>query len=259
MKAVTLLSGGLDSTTLAYLLKDQGYHLYLLSFDYGQRHRKELEAAASIGNHLGVWDVVKLGVVTPGANTAPLGVLLKGSSLTDTSVPVPDGHYAAESMKATVVPNRNMIMLSIAGGIAVAEGANGIATGVHAGDHFIYPDCRPDFIEAASHALAVGNEGFGNLFDKPILTPFINWTKAEIARAGISLGVDFSQTWSCYKGGEKHCGKCGTCVERLEAIDEAVRIHDGEYYNQHGVGSYDKTEYEDSQFWRNVVAEAARQ
>lgn len=251
---VAVLSGGLDSTTLLYYLLYGGYHVTsAVSFNYGQRHKKELEYAARTAEKLRIRHRI-IDLHAAGLTDA---LSESGSSLvSDTDVP--EGHYAEENMKATVVPNRNMIMLSIAGGIAVAEGANGIATGVHAGDHFIYPDCRPGFIAAANEALALGNEGFGNLFSEPILTPFSNWTKAQIANAAINLRVPLEETWSCYKGGEKHCGKCGTCVERLEAIDEAVCAYDGEHYNQYGTLHYDKTEYEDSLFWRNVVAEAAQ-
>jgi len=159
-----------------------------------------------------------------------------------------------------------MIMLAIAGGIAVARGADVVATAVHAGDHFIYPDCRPAFIQKLSEAMQLGNEGFG--FDSvayartgPIFTPFIDATKADIAVLALQLGVPLHETWSCYKGREIHCGKCGTCVERLEAIEEAaLRMNAGQGIdnvpgNYYG-GEYDRTEYADVDFWKQAVANA---
>jgi 7-cyano-7-deazaguanine synthase len=209
MKAVVIVSGGMDSVTLAHHMKGAGFDLSILSFDYGQRHAKELRFAKACADLLGAPHSV--------VDLSGLRVLLPGSSLTDDAVPVPEGHYAADSMKATVVPNRNAIMLAIAYGHAVAIGADVVAFGAHGGDHFIYPDCRPEFHRALNEALRIGNEGFGN--PKLRLTaPFINSTKQDIAAMGSRLGVDFTQTWSCYKGGEKHCGKCGTCVERREAF-----------------------------------------
>src|SRR6266699_3533409 len=152
-KAIAIVSGGLDSITLAYLLHAQGYELHLLSFDYGQRHKKELAYAEHCAKRLEVaFDIVDL---------SSLGRFLKGSALTDT-IPVPDGHYAAPSMAITVVPNRNALMLSVAYAVAVAEKAQVVAIGVHAGDHFIYPDCRPAFITAFDTMQRIATEGFGD-------------------------------------------------------------------------------------------------
>jgi len=132
---------------------------------------------------------------------------------------VPEGHYAAESMKATVVPNRNMIMLSIAAGVALANGYERIATAVHAGDHAIYPDCRPEFIDDMGACLETATEGFwGPHEESPLYAPYINKSKADIVRIGDGVGVDWTKTWSCYVGEESHCGRCGTCVERKEAF-----------------------------------------
>jgi 7-cyano-7-deazaguanine synthase len=153
-------------------------------------------------------------------------------------VPVPEGSYDAESMKATVVPNRNMIMLALAAGFAVAENAQFIATAVHAGDHAIYPDCRPDFIGKLEAAIKSGNEGFIDP-NFEIRTPYLYKTKTEIAKRAGELDVPIDLTWSCYKGGAYHCGRCGTCVERLEAISQA--------------GVEDKTIYMDSEFWKEAV------
>jgi 7-cyano-7-deazaguanine synthase len=214
MKAVVIASGGMDSATLAWLIKSRGYELILIGFNYGQRHVKELESLQKIGERLDA-EVRIIDLTT-------LTGQLSNSSLTSKTIDVPDGHYTKDTMKATVVPNRNAIMLSIAAGIAVNEKAEVLATGVHAGDHFIYPDCRPEFIEYIGNAFKTGNAGFGH-DDFHLEAPFVNISKADIATLGGTLGVDYSITWSCYKGGDVHCGRCGTCVERIEAfIDGGV-------------------------------------
>ncbi len=197
--------------TLAHLLDSEGYGLHLLAVDYGQRHRKELSYAKRCAERLGAsFDV---------ADISGVGRLLSGSALTD-DVEVPHGHYAEETMAATVVPNRNAIMLSIAYGVAVARGAKVVAAAVHAGDHYVYPDCRPGFIEAFDAMQKRAVEGFGDP-ELHLYAPFIRKTKAQIAEVGASLGVPFGDTWSCYKGGEVHCGLCGTCTERKEAFELA--------------------------------------
>lgn len=207
--AIAIVSGGMDSVTMAYFLKSQMYDLKLLSFDYGQRHRKELSFARRTAEVLGVEHrVVDLSSVQP---------LLRGSALTDASVAVPLGHYAAPTMKATVVPNRNAIMLSIAYAWAVSEEAELVAIGVHAGDHPIYPDCRPEFITAFERmqTLAVSGFGYAGLW---LYAPFVRMSKTDIARLGDLFEVPWQDTWSCYRGEELHCGRCGTCVERREAF-----------------------------------------
>lgn len=215
MKAIAIVSGGMDSVTLAYLLKSKKYDLYLLSFDYGQRHKKELDYARLTAKFLEaqhrIIDLSNIG--------------LFGSALTD-DIPVPDGHYAEETMKITVVPNRNAIMLAIAYGVAVVEQAQTVAIGVHTGDHFIYPDCRPDFIRSFNQMQRVAIEGFGQA---ELYAPFINRSKADIVTIGNHLGVPYQDTWSCYKGGAIHCGSCGTCVERKEAFELANVIDPTNY------------------------------
>lgn len=237
-KAVSLISGGMDSVTLAYLLHTEGYDLHLLSFDYGQRHKKELEYSERIAKVLSAeFDIVRLGVAQgEHGYTEMLGpALFSGSSLTDQTVEVPDGHYAEETMKATIVPNRNAIMLSIAYGVAVAESASLVAFAAHSGDHAIYPDCRPEFVEALEQALKLGNAWGSALGEAPDLRgPFLLKSKAEIVTVGTELGVPFEKTWTCYKGGKIHCGRCGTCVERKEAFMLA--------------GVEDPTAYEDYSF-----------
>ena len=167
------------------------------------------------------------------ADISSIGRLLKGSALTD-DVPVPHGHYAALNMATTVVPNRNAIMLSIAYGVAVAEGAEIVATGVHAGDHFVYPDCRPEFIEAFGAMQKKAVEGFGDASLR-LHAPFVEWSKADIVTTGARLGVPYADTWSCYEGGEFHCGLCATCGERIEAF-QIAGVRDPTVYESVGVG-----------------------
>jgi len=211
-KAIALVSGGLDSVTLAYLLKSEGWDLHLLAYDYGQRHKREVEFARRCAQSLEArFDLVDI----TGA-----GRLLGGSALTDESIAVPHGHYAAPNMAITVVPNRNAIFLAIAYGAAVAEGAEIVATAVHGGDHFVYPDCRPAFIAAFDAMQKLAVEGFAHPHLR-LHTPFVNVFKHDIVAIGARLGVPFEETWSCYEGGAIHCGQCGTCVERRLAFEEA--------------------------------------
>lgn len=149
---------------------------------------------------------------------------------------VPDGHYAEDTMKVTVVPNRNAIMLAVAFGVAAAQAADAVATAVHGGDHFIYPDCRPAFIDAFQ---AMQNQALDGYARIRLYAPYVNISKAEIVADGARHNTPFAQTWSCYKGGERHCGRCGTCVERREAFDLA--------------GIADPTDYEDTDFWLHAI------
>ena len=223
-KAIVIVSGGLDSVSLAYLLHTEGYKLHVLSFDYGQRHKKELFFAHLCAQRLGAeFDVI---------DVSSISRFLKGSALTDT-IPVPEGHYAAPNMAITVVPNRNAIMLSVAFAVAVAEQATIVAVGVHSGDHFIYPDCRPDFIAAFDTMQRLAVEGFGDPNLK-LEAPFAHLSKDQIVKLGTALGVPYADTWSCYKGDERHCGKCGTCVERKHAFRDALVV--------------DPTQYEDAEY-----------
>lgn len=217
---VAVVSGGLDSTTMAYSLQAEGYSLVAISFDYGQRHRKELEFAKQIAADLGApWTLIDL-------HAAGITGILAGSALTDESVAVPDGHYADESMRITVVPNRNAIMLSIACALAVTRDAGAVAFGAHTGDHVIYPDCRPEFVRAFESMVNVAVEGLATI---EILAPFLSMTKSDIVKLGDQLHVPFERTWSCYKGGALHCGTCGTCFERREAF-ELARVVDPTVY-----------------------------
>ncbi|UWP96128.1 7-cyano-7-deazaguanine synthase QueC [Aliiroseovarius crassostreae] len=229
MKTNVVCSGGLDSVSLAHVIADQGDLTRLISFDYGQRHRKELSYAAGCAERLGVPHHV--------IDMRSIGAALSGSALTD-DIDVPDGHYAEDTMKITVVPNRNAIMLTIAYGIAAANGDEAVATAVHGGDHFIYPDCRPAFTEAFDKMQRAALDGYA---DVALFTPFVHRSKADIVAEGAKVGTPFAETWSCYKGGLHHCGRCGTCVERREAF--------------HLAGINDPTIYEDPDFWRDVAGQ----
>jgi 7-cyano-7-deazaguanine synthase len=205
MKTIVIASGGLDSSVLLYMLRNNGHELTALSFDYGQRHHRELAAAADIADGLGIaHQQVDLTSITP---------LIATSSQTNPAIAVPDGHYAEESMKATVVPNRNMMMLSVGIARAIAGGYQTVAYGAHGGDHAIYPDCREQFVLAMDAAAQLADWTPVN-----IVAPFLGMSKARIVNLGFQLHVPFERTWSCYKGLEMHCGVCGTCVERREAF-----------------------------------------
>jgi 7-cyano-7-deazaguanine synthase len=214
---VTIVSGGMDSVTLAYALAQRTDDQRLVSFNYGQRHARELACAAQCAEALGLeWELIGLPDVAQAISCAH-------SSLVNPNVDVPHGHYAADSMRATIVPNRNMMMLSIAAAIAVAHEYDTVAFAAHGGDHFVYPDCRDEFVRALTDAiwLATLDESKAPVRGVELHAPFVNHTKADIASLGAELGVPFEDTWSCYEGGDVHCGKCGTCVERIEALRDA--------------------------------------
>lgn len=213
--SVIVVSGGMDSITLLYDKKEE--IALAVTFDYGSKHNaKEIAWAKVHCGRLGIRHIV-----------IKLDFMQKyfTSSLLEGGDEIPEGHYADENMKSTVVPFRNGIMLSVAAGIAESNGLKKILIANHGGDHTIYPDCRPEFIGAMDRAIANGTYK-----DVRIDAPYTNITKADIAKIGKRLGIDYSETWSCYKGGERHCGKCGTCIERKEAMALA--------------GIDDRTEYE---------------
>ena len=207
-RSLVLLSGGMDSTVALTEEVRHNRAAFALSVDYGQRHAKELIAAVRIAAELHVEHEI--------LDLTSWGALLKGSALTDRSVPVPHGHYAAPTMVATIVPNRNATMLMAAAGVALVHDCNEVVIAVHAGDHPIYPDCRPEFIDAANVALDRATEG-----KVRIVAPFGEYSKADIAVLGAQCAAPLELSWSCYEGGERHCGRCGTCVERIEAFQEA--------------------------------------
>ena len=233
---IVLLSGGLDSTVLLAAVldtaPDDDRPTETLSVNYGQRHARELRAAAAIAAHYRVrHDVI---------NLTPLATHLTGSTLTDPHTPLPEGHYTDTSMAATVVPGRNLIMIACAAAVAAARGHHMIGIAAHAGDHPVYPDCRPEFLTAASLATQLGTAGIGSV---TVEAPFAHLAKADIAALGARLGAPLSLSWSCYAGGDIHCGRCGTDVERAEAFALA--------------GVPDPTEYADPGYWRTAT-QAAR-
>ena len=212
--SIIVLSGGLDSTTMLYEYKDD--IALALSFDYGSNHNaRELAFARLHCERLGIPHII-----------IPLDFIHQyfRSSLLEGADAIPEGNYNDDNMRSTVVPFRNGIMLAIAAGMAETRGLTRIMMANHAGDHAIYPDCRQSFVDAMNQAIQAGTYEGITLF-----TPYTNLTKADIARHGKALGIDYSETWSCYKGGEKHCGKCGTCTERREALREAGIIDTTEY------------------------------
>lgn len=213
--SVIILSGGMDSVTLLHNYKEQ--IALAITFNYGSNHaQREIACAVENCKELGIEHMV-----------IPLDFMHQyfHSSLLQGGEAIPEGHYTAENMKSTVVPFRNGIMLAIAAGIAESRGLHNVMIANHAGDHTIYPDCRPEFIIAMNNAIISGSDGV------KLFAPYTNITKTDICALGARIGVDYSKTYSCYKGGEKHCGKCGTCVERKEAFQLA--------------GVSDPTEYED--------------
>lgn len=205
-KVVVIYSGGMDSFTLLNESVAQGKKVYALSFNYGQKHSKELHYAQKVCDQLGIPHKV--------VDITAIHQLLLGSSLTD-DIEIPDGHYEEESMKSTVVPNRNMVMLSLAIAYAVSVEASAVLFGAHGGDHAIYPDCRPEFVEKMAAVSRVANYE-----EVDVQAPYIHLNKTEILSRGLALGLDYGKSWTCYKGRERACGKCGACQERIEAFTD---------------------------------------
>jgi len=201
---VVIYSGGMDSFTLLHLARSRGYTVHALSFNYGQRHVRELDAARAVCAREAIPHKI--------IDIRAMADVMAGSSLTS-DIAVPEGHYQEDNMKSTVVPNRNMILLSLATGYAVTVAAGTVWFGAHGGDHAIYPDCRPEFVSRMDAVCRVANY-------QPVAVeaPFMTLDKGEILAQGLKLGLDYSQTWTCYNGRERACGRCGSCVERLEAF-----------------------------------------
>ena len=207
-RTLVLLSGGMDSVTALYWARQQHEVVGAVSFDYGSKHNeKEIAFAAW---HCAQMQVKHDTVALPFVNDLFASDLLKSGG------DIPDGHYEEQSMRRTVVPFRNGIMLAIACGIAESREADALVIAAHSGDHAIYPDCREPFMHSMATAMREGTYARIEL-----LRPFVDKDKTAIAQLGHDLGIDFAQTWSCYKGGHIHCGTCGTCVERREAFLKA--------------------------------------
>jgi 7-cyano-7-deazaguanine synthase len=222
--ALVLLSGGLDSTTLLANTVVGGAKTQALFVNYGQRHLRERAASVAVASHYDVpWS--ELDLRSYGASVR--------SALTTGDVEVPHGHYAADTMSLTVVPGRNAVMLSAAAGIAASRGIEEVLFAAHAGDHPIYPDCRPEFVDALSEALYLG-------YGVRLRAPFVRLDKTFIARHANTIGAPVHLSWSCYEGGDVHCGKCGTCVERAESF--------------HLANVPDPTGYADPNYWKTVCS-----
>lgn len=206
--SIVLLSGGLDSATLLAKLVAEKRRVLALGVDYGQRHSREIDAARALAAHYGV--EYRL------ADLRAVSAFFGKNSLTDASVPVYEGAYDETGMKTTVVPARNLLLISLATSWAIAEKCDTVAYAAHGGDHAIYPDCREEFAEKLDAVVRVSD-----WHPVRLERPFVGMSKAEIVALGARLGVPFSLTWSCYNGGEKHCAKCSTCVERAAAFREA--------------------------------------
>ena len=214
-KIVVIFSGGMDSFTLLNRSLKEDFQVSAVTFDYGQRHSKEIQYAISACKELKVPHKV--------IDITAINQLLQGSSLTS-DIDIPEGHYADENMKSTIVPNRNMILLSLAVGYAISINAKKVFYGAHSGDHAIYPDCRPEFVKKMNDICAIANY-------EPIeiTTPYLNYNKGQIVKDGLLMGLYYRKTWSCYNGKDIACGKCGACFERIEAFSSNNIIDPSEY------------------------------
>ncbi|MCG7531935.1 7-cyano-7-deazaguanine synthase QueC [Psychrobium sp. MM17-31] len=206
-KVVVIYSGGMDSYTVLHKAIEEGKDVYPLTFNYGQRHSKEIEYAAAVCEKLNVPHKI--------VDISAINQLMAGSSLTSSDIEIPEGHYEEESMKSTVVPNRNMVLLSMAIAYAVSLDARAVYYGAHSGDHAIYPDCRPEFVEKMNDVSQIANYE-----PVDIVSPYIDVDKIGILTDGLRMGLDYGETWTCYNGRENACGKCGSCEERLEAFEK---------------------------------------
>jgi 7-cyano-7-deazaguanine synthase len=204
-RAVVIYSGGMDSYTVLHRARREGYELHALSFNYGQRHARELDTAKQVCAELGIAHQI--------VDIRAIHGLIDSSALTDASQALPGGDYDADNLSATVVPNRNMILLSLAIAQAVNIGAERVFYGAHGGDHVLYPDCRPEFVEKMNDVAAIAN-----FSPVAIEAPYLHKGKDEILADGLAMGLDYANTWTCYLGETLACGECGSCRERLAAF-----------------------------------------
>lgn len=221
-KAVVIASGGIDSSTLLFKTVNENYDTYAITFIYGQKHKREIESAKKVSNSLEISHKI--------VDLSSVKEILSGSALTDSSIDIPEvpaeaTHY--ETLRTTIVPNRNSIFLSIAIGYAVSIGADLVFFGAHHSDRGVYPDCRREFVEAFQHSEQLANDNI----DLKIEAPFVNIDKSQIVKLGAVLGLPYQETWSCYRGEELHCGICSSCRERKRAFIEAG-IYDPTKYKQ---------------------------
>jgi len=214
-KIIVVYSGGLDSFTLLNEAMQLAYDVSTISFDYGQKHKKELDFVKKFCTQESIDHKI--------IDVSSIKGLFSGSSLTD-NLDIPKGHYEDESMQSTVVPNRNMIMISLALGYAVTKKAKEVWFGAHSGDHAIYPDCRPEFVEKMDAVARIANYS-----PIEVKAPYISKSKSEILEIGLSLHLDYGLTWTCYEGKELACGSCGACYERLESFSNNQAIDPIQY------------------------------
>ncbi|WKD30130.1 7-cyano-7-deazaguanine synthase QueC [Halomonas sp. KG2] len=202
---VVIYSGGMDSYTVLHRAIKEGLEVHALSFDYGQRHAKELDIAKAVCKQHNIPHQV--------VDIRAIHGLIDNSALTNPDISMPEGDYAADNLSTTVVPNRNMILLSLAIAKAVNVGAGRVDYGAHGGDHILYPDCRPEFVNAMNQVAGIAN------FEPVTLhAPYLASSKADILRDGLAMGLNYRDTWTCYEGRALACGKCGSCRERLAAF-----------------------------------------
>jgi len=216
-RTVVIYSGGMDSFTLLNKVIQDGYHVYTISFDYGQRHQKELKYAKNVCQ--------TLNIIHKEIDIKNINSLLKGSALTD-DLPIPLQSYDVSTMKTTVVPNRNMILISLATAYAISLQATCIFYGAHHDDGAVYPDCRPEFVSKINEVT--------NICDWTPITvyaPYLNATKTDILKDGLAMNLDYSQTWTCYNGKSLACGACGACLSRLKAFQN-LGITDPIHYQE---------------------------
>ena len=218
-KVVIIYSGGMDSYTVLNKAMQQGYDVHAVSFNYGQRHSKELLFAKKVCEQHNIEHKI--------VDISSIKQLIGGSALTD-DIEVPEGHYEEDSMKTTVVPNRNMIMLSMAVLVyyAVSIQAEAVYFGAHSGDHAIYPDCRTEFVSAMNDVCKIANYQAVE-----VRAPYLASSKIDILKEGLAMNLDYKDTWTCYNGQEKACGRCGACQERLEAFSENNTVDPIPYQN----------------------------
>jgi 7-cyano-7-deazaguanine synthase len=221
LKAVVLLSGGIDSSTTLAIAREQGYQLYALTILYGQTHEREVEAAKVVAANVGVLEhrIIEF----------PRGVF-RGSALTgDSKIPLDRDTEDADDIPDTYVPARNLIFLSIASGWAEVLGADAVFIGATAMDYSGYPDCRPEFLDSFEGTVNLATKRGVEGDPVRIIAPLVDLNKAQIISRGIELGLDYGQTWSCYSGGAKACGRCDSCQYRLKGFQEAGHSDPLEY------------------------------
>ena len=233
-KILVLSSGGIDSTTLVYYFAEiENFEVQPVFFNYGSKHNpKEIESVKQICNILNL-ELINVDI------SELTSTIWSNSALINEDRSIPEGYYTQENMSQTIVPFRNGVLISLVSSIAENLGIEYVGIAVHSGDHFIYPDCRPNFIQVMKYAIYRGTEN-----NIKLRAPFVYLNKAEIVKLGYFLRVPYELTWSCYNGRDKHCGRCGTCIERLESF--------------HFNNLTDPVEYEDREYFKNIITKSMK-